>query len=65
MIVDILLILMGVYLLLGIVFSIYFIFAGASKLDEDVKGSPWHFWLIIWPGSVLLWSVLLLKMIRK
>ncbi len=63
--VDILLLLMGTYLVLGFLFSFYFILKGASKMDEDVEGSPWHFKLIIWPGAVLLWVVLLRKLIRK
>jgi len=64
-IVDIVLLLMAIYLIAGLLFSIYFLAKGVAKLDEDAKNSPWHFKLIIWPGTVLLWSVLLLKMIRK
>ncbi|MEP5611946.1 MAG: hypothetical protein ABJP45_06835 [Cyclobacteriaceae bacterium] len=64
-IVDIVLLLMGIYLMLGLLFSIYFLAKGAAKFDEDTKGSPWHFKLIIFPGIVLLWSILLFKTIRK
>jgi len=63
--VDIFLICLGLYLVIGLIFSLYFVFRGIVKLDEGVKDSPWHFRLLIWPGSVLLWSVLLLKIIRK
>lgn len=64
-IVEILLWLMGIYLAAGLIFSLYFLLKGAATLDEDTKDSPWHFKLIIWPGTVFLWSVLLVKMIRK
>lgn len=63
--VDGLLLLISVYLLLGILFSIYFLVKGARELDEGVEGTPWHFKLLIWPGSVLLWVVLLTRILRK
>lgn len=63
-VVDTLLVSMAIYLAVGFVFSIYFLLKGAAKMDEVTKDSPWHFKLIIWPGIVLLWSVLLLKIIR-
>ncbi|MBV6645797.1 MAG: hypothetical protein KI790_10130 [Cyclobacteriaceae bacterium] len=56
---------LGIYLLLGTAFSIYFVFAGANRLDPGVKDAPWHFRLIIWPGSVLLWVTLLTKLLKK
>lgn len=64
-IVDILLGGMALYLILGVLFSFYFYLSGASKVDEGTKGTPWHFKLIIFPGVVLFWSVLLLKILRK
>ncbi|MEM6523131.1 MAG: hypothetical protein AAGF85_10200 [Bacteroidota bacterium] len=54
-----------VYLLIGLLFSAWFALAGARKLDNGVSGTPWHFKLIIIPGAVLLWIILLLKLIRK
>lgn len=54
-----------VYLLIGLLFSIWFALAGAKKLDDGVSETPWHFKLIIIPGAVLLWVVLLAKIIRK
>lgn len=64
-IVDILLIVMAVYVAFGLVFSIYFVFNGARRMDEGVFDTPWHFKLIIFPGAVLLWVVLLIKMVKK
>lgn len=65
LIVDILLGSMVCYLLLGLLFSVYFYIAGASRLDEGTNGTPWHFKLIIFPGVVLFWGVLLMKILRK
>lgn len=63
--VDIFLTVLTVYLLIGVLFGFYFVIAGAKKLDEGVEGTPWHFKLIIFPGSVLLWIVLIFKIIQK
>lgn len=56
---------LALYLLFGMVFSVYFYVKGGQQLDEGVKGTPWHFKLIIFPGVVLFWSVLIGKIIRK
>ncbi len=52
------------YLAIGVVFSIWFVFAGAAKLDEGVPKAPWHFRLIILPGSILLWVPLFIKLLK-
>ena len=65
LIIDILLSAMALYLLLGLVFSIYFYLRGAEKIDAGTTGTPWHFKVIIFPGVVLFWSVLLIKLIRN
>ena len=65
LIVDILLGSMVCYLLLGLLFSVYFYIAGASRLDEGTNGTPWHFKLIIFPGVVLFWSVLFVKSLKS
>ena len=64
-IIDIVLGAMALYLAIGLLFSIYFYAGGAAKMDEGAKGTPWHFKLIIFPGVVLFWSVLILKLKKK
>lgn len=61
MVIDILLFSVLIYLILGLIYSVYFYVSGAAKVDEGTQGTPWHFKLIIFPGVVLFWSVLLLK----
>jgi hypothetical protein len=53
------------YLSLGFVFSIAFLTIGITKIDHAVKGSTWGFRLIIFPGVIVLWPVLLLKWINS
>lgn len=64
-VVDVFLLGLLIYVIAGVLFSAYFMIAGIAKLDEGVEGSPWHFKLIIWPGVVMLWLVLLIKLIRR
>ncbi|MBC6426249.1 MAG: hypothetical protein GDA51_07225, partial [Ekhidna sp.] len=47
MIVDIFLGTLVIYLIIGVLFSIYFYAKGSVRIDEGVKGTPWHFKLII------------------
>ncbi len=56
---------LAIYLLLGLLFSIYFYAKGAAKIDEGTQGTPWHFKLIIFPGVVLLWVALMVKLFKK
>ena len=53
------------YLLLGLVFAIAFLWKGAAKLDDKTKGSSWVFKALIFPGSIALWPVLLTKWIKN
>ena len=53
-----------VYLFAGFVFAIFFLTKGVEKLDEAAHGSGWGFRLIIFPGTVALWPILLKKWIR-
>ena len=62
MLVEILLMLLSISLVCGLIFSGYFLLAGIKKMDVDTVDSPWHFKLIIWPGSILLWVFLLKKL---
>lgn len=60
-----LLTLLALYLMAGVLFSIYFYVKGGTRLDQGMVGTPWHFKLIIFPGVVLFWSVLLIKLMKR
>jgi hypothetical protein len=47
------------YLGVGLVFSVAFVFAGVNRVDPVARQSSWGFRLMILPGSVALWPLLL------
>ncbi len=53
------------YLLIGFVFGIAFLWKGARVVDPLVKDTSWAFKLLILPGSIALWPILLTKWIRR
>ena len=59
--VYIIFIIVAAYLVAGLVFAIPFVIKGVSKIDEGAQGSKWGFRLIIIPGSIVFWPLLLKK----
>jgi hypothetical protein len=53
-----------IYICCGILFSIAFIAKGITKTDEAAHGSGWGFKIIIIPGVIALWPVLLVKWMK-
>ena len=64
MIAGILLIIAGIYLLLGLVFAIPFVIKGAQKIDHGADGGSIGFRIIIIPGTMVFWPFLLKKWIK-
>jgi hypothetical protein len=60
-IVYIILIIAAVYLLAGLVFAIPFVIKGVDKIDDGAQGSGWGFRIIIIPGTMVFWPLLLKK----
>jgi hypothetical protein len=58
------LILMGVYLLCGLLFAIPFACVGVGKIDPHAAHGSWGFRLLIVPGTILLWPLLAHRWIR-
>lgn len=54
-----LLILLGVYLICGLVFALPFVLVGVGKIDPHAKHGSWGFRLLIIPGTMALWPLLL------
>ena len=52
------------YWLLGAVFGLYFIGWGAARLDDEAKTMSLGVRLLLLPGSIALWPVLLRKLIQ-
>lgn len=53
------------YLAIGFVFGLWFVFRGIDRLDTDIHGSSWRTRLILLPGTVGLWPVLLRKLFQR
>ena len=62
--VAIILIIVAVYLAAGLLFAIPFVIKGVTQIDESAIGSKWGFRLIIIPGVIVFWPVLLMKWMR-
>ncbi|HKQ48955.1 MAG TPA: hypothetical protein VJZ71_12865 [Phycisphaerae bacterium] len=54
----------GAYLAIGLIFGLWFVTAGLPRFDSAADDSPWGFRLLILPGSMALWP-LLVRRIRS
>lgn len=52
------------YLFAGVVFAILFLRKGIEKVDAGAHGSGFGFRLIIFPGTIALWPILLNKWLK-
>ncbi len=50
-----------VYALAGVAFAPFFVIRGVGRLDPLARGAGWGFRLLIVPGSVLFWPLLLMR----
>ena len=64
-VISIILIIATIYLVMGLLFTTFFLAKGIHKVDEGAHGSPLSFRLIIAPGVIVFWIVLLKKMLNK
>lgn len=55
---------LGFYLVLGVLYGLFFISFGAGRMVPAARGGGLGFRLIILPGAVLLWPVLLTRLIK-
>lgn len=65
MVVSIILFVVMMYLLIGIFFVFPFLAKGIKKIDEGAHGSSKGFFMIIVPGVIVFWPVLLSKWMNK
>jgi len=54
-------VLLLVYLGLGVLFGLPFVLFGVNRIDTVARESKWGFRVMIFPGSVALWPVLMLR----
>ena len=63
-IVYFILIMAAVYLFAGLMFAIPFVIKGVTKIDESAKGSKWGFRIVIIPGTMVFWPLLLKRWLK-
>ena len=63
--VEALLAVLGVYLAIGLLVAIPFAVCGAKRIDPSAAEGTWGFKLLIIPGAMLWWPVLLRRWIGK
>jgi len=59
------LIVMSFYLVSGLLFSILFLIIGLQRVDDGTNETSLFFKMLILPGVVLLWPLLLQKWIKS
>ena len=59
MIATVFLIALGTYLACGLVFAIPFVLVGVKQIDPHALHGSWGFRLLIFPGAMALWPLLL------
>lgn len=62
--VEVILIIVALYLLLGVLFVVPFLLKGLMKVDEGTHGATIGFKIIIIPGVIVFWPLLLRRWIR-
>ncbi len=53
---------LGSYFLVGVLFGLYFVFIGAAKLDPQLRSSKKSVRVLLFPGVVATWPLLLAKL---
>lgn len=55
---------LGIYTGLGLVIALFLAFFAIGKLDPAAKDGTWGFRLLIIPGLVALWPLMLMRLVR-
>ena len=61
---SIFLLLLAIYFACGFLFAIPFIFAGVKKVDPHAAPGSWGFRLLIIPGTLAFWPLLLRRWLK-
>jgi hypothetical protein len=55
----------GLYLGVGAIVAIAFVSAGLQRIDVAAKNMPWSARLLVFPGVVALWPLMLTKWLTR
>lgn len=56
---------LAMYGAVGVLFALFFVVAGVNRIDPTARESTWGFRVMIFPGAVALWPLLLKRSIRR
>lgn len=57
-------VIVSIYVAVGIVCAAGFVWRGVDRIDPAAHGAPWTFRLLIFPGAVALWPILVRRWSR-
>lgn len=63
--INILLIFIAIYFGIGFLFAIYFFLKGAEKMDPLIVDSNWTVRLLLIPGAIVTWILLVPQLFQK
>lgn len=55
----------GLYLLVGILFAVVFVWRGLGRIDPAAREGTWGFRVLVFPGAMALWPLLLGRWWRR
>ena len=56
---------LGAYFIAGTLFGFYFLIIGAAKLDPQISNSKKSVRILLFPGAVATWPLLLAKLLKS
>ena len=65
MVVEFLVYLFYTYLIVGFLFGLWFVFKGVKRVDQGMTDAKWILRLMILPGTVALWPLMLRKSLKS
>ena len=54
----------GIYLVIGFLFALYFVIFGVTKLDDAAKGTSFGFRFLIFFGAIPFWILLAWRLLK-
>ncbi|MEO1257641.1 MAG: hypothetical protein AAFZ15_02555 [Bacteroidota bacterium] len=54
-----------IYLLIGFIYGLWFVFKGVQKLDSGMSGAKVGLRLLLLPGTIALWPYMIKKMLGR
>ncbi|RZN84278.1 MAG: hypothetical protein EVB11_02410 [Winogradskyella sp.] len=64
-VVNIILAVLGMYFLIGILFGLYFLFKGATKIDPLMKDTKKKVRILLFPGIIATWPFLIKRLFKS